>query len=581
MSFVERYLRRPHLILSVILLLAVVGLIGFFRIPVTLFPDSERPQIAVISVWPGASSDDVASDLSRVIEKELATLEQVRRVTSTSNDEVSVVTAEFRYAKGLDAAVTDVANALSRIQPQLPSGLRPFQIYKVSSATPAVLTIAVSPKPESDLDLSMARRIAENPIREDLLRLPEVANVEVFGGWQSVLAVEIDPDALEVFRVSAGEVARALANWNRNTPEGLVVTDRTHILLKSEGALTRPEQLGAIVVARAGEQPVFLRDLATIRPSVQERLSVFHGNGKPAVGINIQRALSGHSMPTINAVLAELPRLEARYAGLRFEIADTQGELITKSVGNMKEALRDAILMTILVIFLFLADVRGTLLAAVSIPFTYLITFAFMWLLGFEFNMVTLTGVILGVGMLLDDAIVVLENIERHYHKLGRDLNDAVIGGTQEVMVAVLSGTYATVAVLVPIIWIGGFVQTVLRPLSLTLSIALVASYVVSVTVLPILAPVFLRFRGGKRARWERALDRLVNGRIMNAVESFFSSAAAFAIRHKALFLIPAILLLILSGRVLMPLIGRDLMPPMDTGILRVSFETYPNTSLA
>src|SRR5581483_5749526 len=219
-----------------------------------------------------------------------------------------------------------------------------------------------------------------------------------------------------------------------------------------------------------------LRDVATIREGVQERQSVYHGNGKPAIAINIQRAPSGHALPTIDAVLAHLPSLQARYPGLTFEIADTQGELIEKSVGNMKDALRDAILLTMLVIFIFLADLRGTLLAAIAIPFTYLITFAFMWLFGFEFNMVTLTGVILGVGMLLDDAIVVLENIERHYHKLGKDIRDAVVGGTEEVMLAVLSGTYATVAVLVPIIWIGGFVQTVLRPLSLTLSIALIAS---------------------------------------------------------------------------------------------------------
>jgi multidrug efflux pump subunit AcrB len=579
-SVVEGYLRRPHLILSVVLLLSAIGLIGFFRIPVTLFPDSERPQVAVVTVWPGASSDDVAADLSRVIEKEFSTLEQVRRVTSTSNDEASVVTAEFRYAKGLDSAATDVANALGKIRPQLPADIKPFQIYKVSSATPAVLTIAVSPKPGSGLDLAMVRRIADNPIKEELLRVPEVANVEVFGGWQTVLRVDLDPDKLQAFRLSAGQVAQALASWNRNTPEGLVVTDRTHILLKSEGALERPEELGAVVVASTAGQPVYLRDIATIAPSVQERLSVYHGNGKPAVGINIQRAHFGHAMPTINAVLARLPRLEARYPGLSFEIADTQGELITKSVGNMKEALRDAILMTILVIFLFLADVRGTLLAAISIPFTYLITFGFMWLFGFEFNMMTLTGVILGVGMLLDDAIVVLENIERHYHKLGKDLNEAVIGGTQEVMVAVLSGTYGTVAVLVPIIWIGGFVQTVLRPLSLTLSIALVASYVVSVTVLPILAPIFLRFKGGTRGRWELAIDRVVSGGILRRVESFFAATAAFAVGHKLLFLVPALLMLVVSGQLLMPLVGRDLMPPMDTGIFRVTFETYPNTSV-
>ncbi|MGC8853646.1 MAG: efflux RND transporter permease subunit [Halothiobacillaceae bacterium] len=581
MGLVESYVKKPHLLLSIVLLLAVVGVVGFFKLPVNLFPDSERPQIAVVTVWPGASADDVNADVSRVIEKELKTIELVRRVTSTSNDEVSVVMAEFEYQKGLDSAATDVSNSLNKIRPLLPADIRPYQVYKVSSATPAVLTLALTPKEGSHLDLSMVRQLADNPIKEALLRLPDVANVEVFGGYQPVIRVALDPNKLQSYHLSPGQVVQALNAWNRNTPEGLLVTDQSHILLKNEGEFKRPEEVGGVVVSAGAGPPVYLRDVATVERSIQERLSAFHGNGKPAIGINIQRALSGYALPTIASVMAKLPELERQYPGIRFEIADTQGELIHTSVSNMVDALRDAILMTVIVIFLFLADVRGMILAGISIPFTYLITFAFMWLFGFEFDLVTLTGVILGVGMLLDDAIVVLENIERHYHKLGKDIQEATIGGTQEVMLAILSGTYATVVVLLPIVYIGGFVQTVLRPLSLTLSIALVASYIVSVTILPILAPFILRLGGRvERWKWELKLDHVVTGKILHAVQEFFVKAVDFALGHKVVFILPAMLLLVLTGRVLMPLIGRDLMPPMDTGIFRVTFEAYPNTSL-
>ena len=582
MRFVEWYVKKPHLVLSVVLLLAVVGVVGFFKLPLNLFPDSEHPQIAVVTVWRGASADDVSADISRVIEKELKTIERVRRVTSTSNDEVSVVMAEFEYEKGLDSAATDVSNALDRVRPLLPPDIRPFQIFKVSSATPAVLTLALSPKDGSHLDLAMVRRLAENPIKETLLRLPQVANVEVFGGYQMVLRVTLDPDRLQAYHLSPAQVAMALSAQNRNTPEGLVITDATHILLKTEGEFQRPEEVESVVISvPSGGPPIYLRDVATVKVDIQERLSAFHGNGHPSIGVNIQRAPSGFAMPTIESVLGALPELEAQFQGIRFEVADTQGELIHTSVSNMVDALRDAIVLTVLVIFLFLADTRGMLLAGVSIPFTYLITFAFMWLFGFEFNMVTLTGVILGVGMLLDDAIVVLENIERHYHKLGRDLSSAVVGGTEEVMLAILSGTYATVVVLVPIIFIGGYVQTVLRPLAETLSIALLASYLVSITIIPILAPTILRIGGAVgHFGWENKMDKFVSGTILHRVQEFFVGAMGLALRHKVLFLLPAIALLVLSGRVLMPLIGRDLMPPMDTGIFRVTFETWPNTSL-
>ncbi len=239
MRFVESYLRRPYLLLSVVLALAAIGLVGFFRLPVNLFPDSERPQIAVVTVWPGASADDIDVDLSRPIENELATVEQVRRITSTSNDEVSVVTAEFHYAKSLDAAASDVANALSTIRPSLPAEIRPFQIYKISSATPAVLTIAVSPKANSGLDLAMVRRLADNEIKEDLLRVPDVANVEVFGGWKSVIRIALNADALQAFHLSAAQVSQAIAGWNRNIPEGLIISEGSQILLKTEGEVPR------------------------------------------------------------------------------------------------------------------------------------------------------------------------------------------------------------------------------------------------------------------------------------------------------------------------------------------------------
>ncbi len=240
MSLVQGYVKKPHLLLSVVLLLAVVGIVGFFKLPVNLFPDSERPQISVVTVWPGASADDVSGDVSRVIEKEVKTIELVRRVTSTSNDEVSVVTAEFEYQKGLDSAATDVSNALNKIRPLLPPDIRPFQVYKVSSATPAVLVLALSPKEGSGLDLSMVRQLAQNPIKEALLRLPDVANVEVFGGYQPVVSVVLDPDKLQAHRLSPGQVVAALSAWNRNTPEGLLITGSTHILLKSQGELVRP-----------------------------------------------------------------------------------------------------------------------------------------------------------------------------------------------------------------------------------------------------------------------------------------------------------------------------------------------------
>ncbi len=580
MHLVDSYLKRPHLVSSLVLLAAVIGFVGYRRMPVNLFPDSERPKVAVVSVYPGASAQDVEAEVTRTIEKELNTIEQVRLVTSVSKDEVSAVTVEFEYAKGLNSAATDVANGLQKIKALLPEGLRPPMIFKVSSATPAVLTLALRPRHGSQLDLSMVRQLADNPIKERLLQLPEVANVEVFGAHQPVIRIDLDRDALERYHLTSLDVRQAMVAFNANQPVGLLITHESQFLLKRMGQFQRVSDVARIPIAHREGGDVHVADVAQVHRGVFEPQSAYHGDGEPAIAVNIQRATTGVALSTIADVSRVLPDLEQTYPDIAFSIPDTQGTLISLSVGNMLDALRDAVIMTVLVIFLFLADLRGMTLAAIAIPFTYLLTFAVMWLIGYEFDMVTLTAVIIAVGMLLDDAIVVIENIERHYHERGADVHDAVVGGTEEVMLAIFSGTYATVMVLIPIIFIGGFVQTVLRPLSVSLTVALIASYVVSVTVIPLLAPYVLgRSEGRGRNRFERVVflfDRFV----VEPIREFYVRLTGTALQHRALFLGVGVVLLGASARQ-MGLIGRDLMPPMDTGIIKISFETDANSSLA
>jgi multidrug efflux pump subunit AcrB len=580
MSFVARYLKRPHLVTSFVLLAAVVGLLGYGRMPVNLFPDSERPQIAVVTVVPGAPSEDVEADVSRPIEKELAGIELVRRVTSTTKDEVATVLVEFEYAKALDSAAADVANHLQKIKALLPETARPPMLFKISSATPPVVTLALRPKPGSTLDLAMVRELADNAIKERVLQLPEVANAEVFGAHQPVIRVELNRTRLEQYHLTPIDVRQALVAFNANQPVGLLVAADSQFLIKRTGEFQSPADVGLIPVAQRPGGAVYLREVAAVRTGVQEPQSAYHGNGQPAIAINLQRAPSGNALRTIADVARVLPELERTFPGVAFSIPDSQQELIQRSVGNMLDALRDAIIMTVLVIFLFLADWRGMALAAVSIPFTYLLTFAAMWLVGYEFNMVTLTAIIVAVGMLLDDAIVVLENIERHYHEEGRDVRAAVVGGTDEVMLAIFAGTYATIMVLLPIIFVGGYVQTVLRPLAVSLSIALLASYVVSVTVIPLLAPVLLRRTAARRRnRFERVVF-LFDEKVIGPIRDGYVRLTGVALRHRVIVVVAGFALLAVSARQ-MPLVGRDLMPPMDAGIIKILFETDANASLA
>ena len=577
-SFAERFLSIPHLVMSVILLAVALGFIGFKSMPLNLFPDANYPVITVIVPWPGASASDVEDKLTRILEKELSTIDLVRKVKSVSQDEMAAVSVEFEYRKGLDAAATDAANAIKRIESRLPPDIKPPEIFRVSDATTPVYTLALSPRPGTHLDLEKVRQLADNEIREDFLRIPQVSNVEVFGGYFPELTVEIWPERLHAHGLSLEKVIMALKAQNINIPDGLIIRSDSQYLIKTQGERLEKEGLKEVVVSHEPGGDVHLGDIAEIRTNFQERQSLYRGNGHAAIGLNILRPEKGHVTTTIKAVDNALPSIKAKYPAILFQVADTQKAIIETSIENMVGALRDAIIMTVAMIFLFLANVRISILAAISIPFTYFLTFAAMYLFGYELNIVTLTAVIVAVGLLLDDAIVVIENIERHYHSLGKPIYRAVVDGLNEILLADWAGTYTTVIVLVPIMFVGGYVQKILRQFTVVLALALLSSYIISITIIPLLAPYLVQAQS-KKNRIERLTD-LFGRYVLDPVRNFFVHLAHYAIRHKLLFIIPGILLFIVSMKLVMPLAGRDLMPPMDTGIVKIAFEAESDSSI-
>ena len=578
-NFIEHYLANPHLVSSLILLAVALGIIGFKAMPLNLFPDANYPVIAVIIPWPGAAAGDVEDKVTRIVEKELSTIDLVRKVRSVSQNEMAAVSVEFEYDKGLAAAATDAANVLKRIEAKLPETIRPAEIFRVSDATNPVFTLALSPKEGSRLDLAKIRQLADNELREEFLRIPEVAVVEVFGGYFPELEVAVDPLRLQAHNLSLEQVIMALRAANINIPDGLIIRKEGQVLVKTAGEILEKGRLATIVVGHEAGGDVHLGDVAAVSTSFHERQSLYRGNGRPAIGLNILRAEKGHVTTTIQAVEAALPGIRAAYPAVEIEIADSQKFIIDTSIDNMIEALRDAIIMTIGVIFLFLANIRLSLLAAVSIPFTYFLTFACMYVLGYELNIVTLTAVIVAVGLLLDDTIVVIENIERHYRQEDIPIRRAVAQGLNEILKADWSGTYTTVIVLLPIMFVGGYVQKILRPFTVVLALSLLASFIISVTIIPLLAPFIIRKKSGN-SRFEKFIGVLSN-RLLEPVRNFFASLIHQALTHKLLFILPVIALLVISMRLVMPLAGRDLMPPMDTGIIKIAFEAEANSSLA
>ena len=577
MNFMQRLLARPHAITALATLVVVSGIAAYFTMPMNLFPDTNRPMISVVTQWPGAEAHDVEQDITHPFETQLSSIDGVRRVTSVSRDQVSAVTVEFEYGNDINIAATKVLTELKRVESKLPSGARSPVIFRITNAAKPVTVLALNPAKDSGLSLSEVRRIAENQLRDRLLRIPGVAEVEVFGAHQRQAQVELDRSALASHHLTVAAVASALAASNVTAPEGLVHRDGFRFLLTLNSLAHNPQQLADISVPMPGGGFVHIGDLGTVRWGDADPTSLYRGNSRNAIAVSLLRGEGGYAADTARNINTQLPEIRRQFPMLHIARSDGQLRLIDLTVDNMLGALRDALIMTVLVILIFLADTRAAFITALSLPFTYLLTFLVMKLIGYEFDMVTLTAVIIAVGLLADDAIVVIENIERRMREHGESGIAVAANGTQEVMLAVLSGTIANIVVLLPIVFIGGFVQTVLRPLSVSLMTALTASFIVSVTIIPLLTPRLLK--PGARDPLRRPL-RHFDTYVIAPLKRFYARLVSWALGYPKWVLLFALLLTLVSLRQI-PVVGRELMPLMDSGITQVSFEAQPDTGAA
>jgi len=318
-------------------------------------------------------------------------------------------------------------------------------------------------------------------------------------------------------------------------------------------------------------------------PEHQRRFSGYLGNGKQAIAIAIQRAPGGSVLSTSNAGRTEIEKLKVRYPNIHFELADTQHTLIQTANTNMLEALRDAVIFTLLVILLFLGNLRAVTAALVSIPMVFFATIAIIWMFGGGLNIIIYTAIILALGMLVDDAVVVLENIERHLTEMKEDLQTAIVQGTKEVVGPVFAGTVATIAIMFPFLFTGDFPQQIFRPLISTLIIALLVSYFLSITFIPAIS-FYLYRKGTNKLRIERWIEKFYEKTFGRLVQPYLSiikfSAGGHSRLRRTLMTLAVVALLAVSVRGVMPVIGRDLMPPMDTGIIKAHVKFSANETV-
>ncbi len=572
---IEKLIKRPYIVYSILALFLFFGIYGYNSIHRQLFPNSNRPEVAVVIVEPGASAKEVASNVAVPVERELYTLSQVRRVYSSTIDGVTVVNAEFEYGKNLNSAAFEASQAISRIRSQLPEDILEPQIYKISDTIEPIMVIAVSSK---KLPMFEVRQIAESKLKDELLKIKGVSNVDVFGGYKEEVIVEPKKALLEKYGLTAADVARAIRSSDSDFAVGSIEGTAGKFLVRVASKKRALNLIENIPVKGS----VKVKDVADVYLWHYENTALYFGDKQKAIALAVRREENADVLKTISKVEEKLKEMKKEFPALKFKITDTQKDTIVQSTNNMFESLRDAIVYSTIVVFIFLASFRQVLVVLFSIPLVYATTVALMWLFGINFNVVTLTAIILALGLLLDDAVVVMENIERHYKELKKPIRRAVIEGTQEIMFADLAGTVTTMAALVPIMFVGGYPQTIFRPLAGTLLLALAASYAISITAVPLLSLKLLDIKNPYLLKAEEIFEYVIS-RTNNFFRSFFQKAVKLALENKkisVLYFATLAFLFITSVKGLMPLIGRELMPPMDTGIVKIKFTVDPNLKI-
>ncbi|MFO7860737.1 MAG: efflux RND transporter permease subunit, partial [Desulfosalsimonas sp.] len=490
-----------------------------------------------------------------------------------SRDQVSSVMAEFSYSKDPGQAILDVQNAIARIRADLPANAQEPKLYRLSDATARpLLTLALRPKDDSRRDLSEIRLLAENQIQDRLLAIEGVADVDVFGGHRPEIRVHVDRDRLAANNVSIGEVIAVLAEQNISAPAGNIYAGDSEYLVRIAGEFKDLSQIRKLPIRRPGSGLLRISDVAEVELTEQEPRSAYHGNGKAAIALGVIKPDGGRTVAPIERVKAFLPELSALYPDIAFEITQDQQPLIDINMRGMVLSIIQAVIFTVAVIFLFLAEARAALVAGISIPLSFLFTLAVLWFTPYTLNMVTLSGLIVATGMVVDASVVALENIYRHFQTQSNpDAKTAADTGAGEISLAITAGMLTTVAVLVPIIFIGGYPQRTIGRLSLTISLTMVASLVIALTLVPLLTSKVLGKKRGKKNVAERAASWVNVG--VGFVRRFYVFILKGALRWRVLTLILAAAFFVVTVRTIPPIIGGDLMPPMDTGIAIVEFD--------
>jgi CzcA family heavy metal efflux pump len=568
MNLAKFALRNPITILMAVLGAIILGVISFNKLPVDMFPEITYPSITVGTFYPGANPQDIERTVTYPVEKAVSTVNGVKYVSSISRQGASLVTIYFNWGTNLDGAQSDVLQVVNLIHGDLPKDVQYPIIRKFDVSQISVIFIALM---GGGLNEGQLYDLAYNVVEPEIEHVPNVASARVGGGKIREIQINFDRQRLQAFNLSPESVIQAVQQANLILPSGDIKAGPFDYRLFTETQFSVVKPIENIIVSNVRKMPVYIRDVAEVRDDFQEQTNLIRVNGQPAVSLSVQKTSGTNTIEVVDGVRKVLPKIQKMLPpGVEMLELFDQSIYIRNSITNLQhEALIGAVL-AVLVILVFLRNLRSTLIVSLSIPISIVCAFILLYFNNLSLNVFTLGGLALGVGRLVDDAIVVLENIYRH-RSAGKSPYEASIQGSGEVGLAVLASTITTIVVFLPVAFITGIARLLFTPLALTVAFSLIASYFVSLTVIPVLSRKYLHPETDEvlpptpsaleRLKWKMKL-------MFDRIDTGYQSLLGWSLRHKRVVVFGVVGVL-LGSLPLYFLIGTEFFPSMDESQFR------------
>lgn len=600
MWFTRISLKNPVLATMLMLAFVVLGVFSYQRLKVDQFPNIEFPVVVVTVEYPGASPEIVESEVTKKIEESVNSVAGINALTSRSYEGTSVVIIEFQLNIDGRRAADDVREKVASVRPTLRDEVKEPRVIRFDPASTAVWSLAVLPDPHAlhgetapggqsvtPPDAIALTSWADQVLKKRLENVRGVGAVNLVGATKREINVYLDPQALEAYAITPEQVAQAVRAENQDLPVGAIRSKAQERVVQIDARIQRPEDFARIIVAQRGAAPIRVGQLARVQDDAQELQTLALYNGSRTLLMSVQKAQDENTIEVVDGLNAAIKAMAPELPhGVRLQAIADNSRAIRVGVENVRQTLIEGALLTVLIVFLFLNSWRSTVITGLTLPIALIGTFLFMYWFGFSINMVTLMALSLCVGLLIDDAIVVRENIVRHV-QMGKSAYQAALEGTQEIGLAVLATTLSIVAVFLPIGFMGGIIGQFFHEFGITIVAAVLISMFISFTLDPMLSSIWhdpaIHAHGehGRKSLYDRTLGRVTAWveRMSDRLSDVYQSILRWALRRKLLTLFLALFIFIASIA-LAPLLGTEFVPKADFSETQISFNTPEGSSI-